>query len=564
MNSKLAFCILFSLVCYQAVSQDLGSLKKEKWVKVSGGISATTNFYNMQGIEPRRVPFSWITTGNVTATIKGVSLPFYFTYSEQERSIRQPFNQFGVSPTYKWMKFHLGYRNVSFSKYVLDGHIFLGGGAEINPGKLRLGFVYGRFLKGINEDTSKSIVLSTTQFPFAAYDRYGYGIKLGVGTELNYFDLVYFKAKDRVKANQPLPKTQYTQPAENAVLGFKSKFTFFKNHLIFNLDGGISLLTRNILSDSILLGNETVKKFDFIITPNLSTTINYAGQTSLDFKSKFFGTGIKYERVMPDYRSMGIYYMQTDLERQTVNANFNLLKNKILVTGSAGIEHDNLAHKKEAETRRKIYSANVNINPKPIYGLMLQYMNYGLTQFKGVKSISDTTRLNQVTSGFVVIPRYTLIKKNGVHNFIIAYTNQTLNDKNLFNSQNFNFTVENINASYSGSLQKPEISMDASIFNTKSTYSIGNTVNTGLSAGVGKAYLKKKLNTNGSVTFSYNQFNGKTDGNTLQLRLAANYLIKKKQRVNANLNYTINKAKNNVVSKSFNELQAFIMYSITF
>ncbi len=561
---RILLPLLILFLGISALSQDLSQVKTEKPIKLSGGLSATSYFYNMEGIPARRVPFSWITTGNITATVKGVSLPFYFVYSEQERSIRQPFNQFGLSPTYKWFKFHLGYRNVSFSKYVLDGHVFLGGGIEMNPGLFRFGLIYGRFLKGVNEDTSKKIVLSSTQFPFAAYDRFGFGVKLGVGSETKFFDLVFFKAKDRVKENQPLPSTQYTLPAENVVIGTKSQIVFFKKHLIFNLDGGLSLLTRNILSDSLLANNEQVKKYGFILTPNLSTTINYAGQTSLDFKSKFFGTGIKYERIMPDYRSMGIYYMQTDLERQTLNANLNLFKNTVLLSGSAGLEHDNLANKKEAETRRKICSGNLNLNPKPAYGLTLQYMNYGFTQYKGVKSISDTTRLNQVTEGIVVIPRYTLMAKNGVHNFVIAYTKQTLNDKNLFNSQNFNFTVQNINLAYSGSLNKTELRLEASLFNTKSQYTLGETSNSGLSCGIGKSFLKNKLNTNANATLSVNKFQGKSDGSTFQLRTLANYTLPHKQRLSANLNYTVNTAKNNVISKSFNEFLASVIYSISF
>ena len=74
--------------------------------------------------------------------IYGVEIPFSLTVSEQERSFRQPFNQFGITPTYKWAKAHLGYSNLTWSPFTWSGQTVLGGGVELNPGKFRFGMRY--------------------------------------------------------------------------------------------------------------------------------------------------------------------------------------------------------------------------------------------------------------------------------------------------------------------------------------------------------------------------------------------------------------------------------------
>ncbi|MEQ8338575.1 MAG: hypothetical protein RIA62_14560 [Cyclobacteriaceae bacterium] len=40
-------------------------------------------------------------------------------------SFQQPFNQYGMSPTYKNVTAHIGFRSMNFSRYSLAGHLFL-------------------------------------------------------------------------------------------------------------------------------------------------------------------------------------------------------------------------------------------------------------------------------------------------------------------------------------------------------------------------------------------------------------------------------------------------------
>lgn len=136
---RISLFVLFLCAAFLARSQDLGQITKQKPVVFNGTIGLGLGTYNVKGIPARQRDFSYIFNGAPTLTIYGVTLPFSVVVSDQERSYTQPFNQYGISPTYKWATFHAGWQSLEFSPFTLAGHNFLGGGVELNPGKLRFG-----------------------------------------------------------------------------------------------------------------------------------------------------------------------------------------------------------------------------------------------------------------------------------------------------------------------------------------------------------------------------------------------------------------------------------------
>src|SRR5688572_17826317 len=148
---RLLLVPLLLITTERLTAQDLGNLKSAKPLDLTGSLSLRLNSYSSNRENPTRDPFFWTVSGSPTVSIYGVTLPFYFSFSQKNQDFRQPFNQFGVSPYYKWLKVHLGYRNISFSDFTLSNHTFLGIGIEAEPSILRFGFVYGRFLKAIDQ-----------------------------------------------------------------------------------------------------------------------------------------------------------------------------------------------------------------------------------------------------------------------------------------------------------------------------------------------------------------------------------------------------------------------------
>src|SRR5688500_5438389 len=127
------------MICYlSAVSshgQNLESIGKEKPIKISGGIAANQIFYTASGIESRRDPYSYFLTGNINFGLYGWNVPLSFSLSNQNVSFQQPFNQYSIHPSYKWITAHVGYTSMMFSPYTLSGHIFKGAGVDLTPGE---------------------------------------------------------------------------------------------------------------------------------------------------------------------------------------------------------------------------------------------------------------------------------------------------------------------------------------------------------------------------------------------------------------------------------------------
>jgi hypothetical protein len=66
--------IFLSLICIlgfsvQLQAQDLETIGQQKPFQVGGGIAANTYFYSTSREFPSRKPFSWVLSGNATASI---------------------------------------------------------------------------------------------------------------------------------------------------------------------------------------------------------------------------------------------------------------------------------------------------------------------------------------------------------------------------------------------------------------------------------------------------------------------------------------------------------------
>ncbi|MGE8377958.1 MAG: hypothetical protein ACN6PN_06385, partial [Sphingobacterium sp.] len=174
----------------RAQAQELSNITKEKPFRFDGNVELRGMFYHASGIADRMEPVNYLISGSPTISLYGWRIPFSFTLSKKQSSFQQPFNQFGLSPTYKWITLHAGYRNVTFSPYTLAGHTILGGGVELHPGKLRFGLMYGRLNRATVIDTA-----SMSLVPYS-FTRKGLAVKLGYGTSANFFDLNLLHAKD--------------------------------------------------------------------------------------------------------------------------------------------------------------------------------------------------------------------------------------------------------------------------------------------------------------------------------------------------------------------------------
>lgn len=524
-------------------SQDLENLAKQKPFKFNGSLAAFADFYAVDGIQPRSVPFNWRVTGSPTVHLYGISFPFYFNISQQNRSFAQPFNQFGVSPRYKWITLHGGWRSLSYSQYTLSGLMFLGGGVDLNPGKFRFSAMYGRFTRAVREDVANQFIQSTL-----AYQRKGLAAKIGVGTPQNYFDFIIFKAHDDSSSLPGAPDR--VKPGENAVFGISSKFLIAK-HIQITMDGAVSGYTRDTRID--IPEGDIYNRLRPVLLTNASTQLLTAANVSAGFVSKYFNIRGRYRRVDQDYKSMGTYIFETDVEAVTIEPSFNMLKGRVRVGGSIGQQHDNLLGRKMVTTDRTIGSLNISVNPSRVYGVDLQYGNYGIAQRAGVVAINDTVRLAIANQNFNLINRLSFINKTRAITIIMMNVYQEMRNMNPISPALTESTVlmANLNMNYAFLTHKTSVT--AGFNYTQNRFALGDVLLMGPMLGVGKAFFNGKLSTNATAGFMINKFSASEDaGMTINANLSMNYRISKSHGLLASIRGVRNTA-NNPLSIPFSE-----------
>jgi hypothetical protein len=548
---RISLLVLFLFVaCYWAKSQDLSQIAKQKPFAINGTVGLGLGTYNVSGIPARQRDFSYIFNGAPTLTVYGISFPFSIVVSDQQRSYTQPFNQYGISPTYKWATFHAGWQSLEFSPFTLAGHNFLGGGIELNPGRLRFGFIYGRFNKAIEEDLNQPLALAQQ----AAYKRTGYSTKLGWGTERNHVDVIFLNAKDDVNSLSATPASTELSPAENMVLGISSKFSFLK-HFVFDMDVSGSIYTRNLLSDTV--ENLKLDKIGFIkdlITLNASTQLLTAAQTSIGYNATNYNVRFRYRRVDPDYKSMGAYYFETDVQNYTVEGMLRLMKGQLQLGGSFGVQNDNILHDKSVRSNRKIGAANVSFN-NPDYGIDLRYTNFGITQDRGLNPIIDMFRVARTNHNLSAMLRYNINNESITHGFVLVGNLQSLVDLNELTRPNSKSNSKMANLSYQFGLPKKSFSANANLSYTVAEVTFGKTIFYGPTLGVSQAVDKGNLGLNASVSYQLQRNNNIDAGNIFNVNFNSSYRLGKRNAASLTINYLKSNSKD-VTLPSFNELRS--------
>jgi len=553
--------VLLFTISYTSFSQDLSGIAKQEAFKINGSVSAKLQFYDSDKTNPSRAPFMWYLQGSPVVTVYGIVLPFSFRLSEQQRDFRQPFNQFGVSPYYKWAKLHLGYRSHNWSTYALAGHSITGAGLELSPGKFHIGFATGRLLKPVRYlDDPENIKLQTP-----AYKRSGTAFRFGYGTEKNNFSLIVLKARDDSASLGEIPSKYRLTPDENMVVSFLTKQTIAEKFL-FEIEVAQSLYTKDIrtaLSDSV--GGLMSKIFSPLLEIHESTSSSNALRTSFGYQSDLFSLMMRYQRVEPDFRSMGAYYFATDLSNITIEPSMKLMQKKLRLSGSVGTQVDNLKNDKNLRTRRTISSARMNYVPLPQYSMSAFYSNYGLAQESGLLSI-DTLRQSEVaqaTSQIGVTQSLNLTGEKLGHNLMLNFNYQKLNDRNENTAQYSEFATNIFSATYFLTYMPLSINASASFLYTGYTQDTVVTIASGPSLGLGKSFLKNRLTTALYFSIINNKIQDEDSGKTNTLTIQLGYKPARNHRFALKFYYNKND-RQSTVHNSYYENKLDFDYTYTF
>ena len=519
---KNIILIIALLYFIPVAAQDLGNIKNSPAFKMSGNISLGSFFYNANGIDARQQPFGYSLGANITFNIYGVVIPFYASFNEQGGAFQHPFNRYGISPKYKWIQAHIGWRSMSMSQFSLSNTTFLGGGLELTPGKFRFAAMYGKL--------KQPAELQSINYPHPQFERKAMAVKIGVGTRKNFIDLIVFKAKDdTLSLSEPDSITDAIPAYENLVIGLKNKLTFAQGRITFNFDASLSAFSHNIRYPAIEISDNSAYDWVYaIFTPNIATAFNYAGETDLTYRHKYFSIGAKYRRVMPDFKTLGSEYILSDVEAVTINPAVKLLKGKLVLSGSVGTQHNNLDGSRLSTNERVISSVNMNLNMSPYWGLMLGYSNYTFQQQIVIDSLyNDSMVVNQLSRNFTAVPRLTIVKDAFIHNLVLTANYQVLNDQNDVSVGIGSNTMLLTNLMYNMMIKKLKLTLKAGLSYFGFHSGVVDINRMGFNVGAGKKFFKNKLRTN--IGLSYNR-QDETYGNStfITMNLSLNYKLLKK------------------------------------
>ena len=521
MNKHLLLLSLFFLLCFNLIGQDLSTMVKQKPFSFSGNLDIRGISYNMSGMESRRKPFAWYIFGSPTFTFYGFSVPLSFSLSDQEKTFSQPFNQFGLSPRYKWITVHLGYRNVSFSPYTLAGHTIYGAGVELKPGNFRFGFMYGRLNKGIEVD-------STTGYSQAAsFTRNGYAAKIGYGSQKSFFDLSFLKAQDDTTSiNQLTTDSSKRLMPEANIVGSVVTHLTISSHLYVDADLGLSIYTNNVNSSLKL---PELEKYNLIIPINLSTQKFLAYSAAVGYKQKYFSLKLAYKWVEPGFKSMGTYFFNSDMEQISIAPAFQVLKNRLRFSGNLGLQWDNVRKQKTATTSRTVFSGGLNIDFTKKLGLDIAISNYSMNSTPQVSLVNQKYLLTNTSKSYSFSPRFILAKKSVNQMFTGNFTLSQLIDANSSTQSINEIETKMAFISYSLNFLKNAITFNASANLIINTLKSDETKNYGLNAGINKGILKNKIQLGSNISYTLSKSKGSS--NVLNLGLNCLYNLSKHNRI---------------------------------
>ncbi|MEP2772961.1 MAG: hypothetical protein ABJH05_12490 [Fulvivirga sp.] len=571
-NSHKSYIILYSFLigftlCFATNAQNIESIGKEQPLSITGGLSLNQIFYAVDGIESRRDPYSYYASGNINFNLYGWSVPLSFTYSNQQGSFQQPFNQYGIHPSYKWITAHLGYSSMNFSPYTLGGHLFLGAGVDATPGKFKISAMYGRLQKAVEPD-------SLNETNNSAFKRMGYGIKAGYADGNDQLHLILFRAKDDPNSISYVPEELDVLPEENLVLSFIGSKELFER-IILNAEYAISGITKDSRAPKVVLDkNKVFANVGDMFRPRLSSSYYNALNAGVSYQAAAFTVGLGYERIDPGYRTLGAYYFNNDLVSYTVNAATAVLGGRVSIAANVGLQQDNLDGAKVSTMERTVgslsvgYAASERLNFNASYSNFTTFTNIR-SQFVDINQLTpydnlDTLNFTQISQNASLNTNYILANSETKRqNLNVNLIFQDASDEQGGVEQSSGTQFYMANAAYSLSLVPRNLTITGAFNYNKNTSQSINSTTLGPTIAVNKTLMERKMRIGISSSWNESFTNGEQINRVINLRGNGSYTIKKKHNLNLSL-VLVSRESQAENAQEFAEFTGTLGYSYSF
>lgn len=456
-------------------------------------------------------------------------------------------NRLSLHPSYKWIRAHIGDVSMSFSPYTLNGHQFTGAGIELTPGRWQIAAMGGRLLKRVDTDSLNPSIRPN-------YERWGYGAKVRYEADKFALGGTVFTAKDKRSNISFDADALGIYPKGNIAIGLEGSLSIIKD-LKLSLEYGLSIMQRDL----------RVKEKSYYHAIKADLAYSFLGNT----------IGIGYERISPDYETLGAYYFNNDYENLTVNYSRSLFDNKMSIALSGGVQRDDLSGQKQEKNKRFVGSANINFTPSEKFSASVSLSSY--QAHRNIKSSFDyinertpyenldTLRFTQLNNSMDINMNWRLLNnEKQTHNLSATASYQEAADKQGQYIMPGNLThFMNLGANYGIVFIPLDLTITAGVNVSNNYASRKNVLTLGPTLTGTKRLLKKALTT--GLTFSMNQTQeeDKKLATIYNIRWHASYHFLKRHGLNASVAYQHRSLSEASLSNS-SSLTSQVSYSYSF
>ncbi|KQB40392.1 hypothetical protein [Flavobacterium aquidurense] len=560
-NKKILFwlCIVFAcFICRKGYAQDvdLENFYKPNF-KVTGNVNANMMYYK-SSMPNAREPFTYLLSGNLNISAFNFSVPLFYSITNQGENLGYTapfdFNRLSIMPKYKWVKAYIGNVSMTFSPYTLSGFPFKGVGLELTPrSPFKITLMGGQLLKAVSEEKAMGGI--------PVYQRMGYGAKIGFEQQQYKIGWIGFYAKDDVNSLN-MTNDKGVTPKENFVNSLLFSTSLVKN-LNLNVEYALSVLTDDVRSSNLSGGNFRDKLF----SSKESTSFMNALNVNFDYNIQKSIVGLTYERIDPNYNTLGALYFNNDLENIALRFARPFYQDRITVSTSLGYQRDDLAKAKKQDTKRVVGSINMNyrvtdqLNFTGSYSNFSTYTNKKLDQFELINNPnvvqSDTLDYRQLSQNANMNMSYVFgQKRNQNLNFNYSIAGQA-NEQGGVIRRGQASTVQNYNLAHTVNFMATKVSLNSSLNYTSNEVAKNSNSSVGASVGASKKLFKDKLNTN--LGFLYNNSQATANSSSVfGVKFNNSYVLMEQHNFNMSI---ISMFRNSTNAKQFNDLTATLNYS---
>jgi hypothetical protein len=379
--------------------------------------------------------------GNIQTNIFGFTTPVNFSYSNGRtvygydlNPVQLPsFNRLGFSPKYKDLTIHVGYRQMNFTKYTLSGHQFKGWGFEYQPENYYLAFMKGILKPAVLEDFTDISLIEPS------FQRDAWAVKGGYESESLAFGFAFLKSIDDPNSIDKYEDfSRSISPRENAVIGFYGKKSLGEN-LIFDFDYAFSGLSYDIVNDPNLdiTTQYTAYNYFGLFTTRNNSIYDKAMKSSLTYKFSSFDISYNYERVDPDFRTLGAFFFNNNFITRTAGVSRSFLEERLNVNVEGGIEKIAEPTEQQENTGRLIGSLHSKYKVNDRLSFTGKYSNLNNSnlirkpslQSSSIDSILQTQTKEKINFGSNIVLGE---KKNKILNLSAGYQRGIIVDRDQF------------------------------------------------------------------------------------------------------------------------------------